>query len=118
MGTGSPKALLCSVLGLEEIPPKAGEDTGNILKQGYLEKRNRGKNIAREGLEMSPQNYQEFQFLDEEQTGKCVFSCNFLLRCLPNLSGFFPGQHTQGGHSLDLSSFADHYTAQRLKPRN
>ncbi|KFO88096.1 Src kinase-associated phosphoprotein 1, partial [Buceros rhinoceros silvestris] len=27
--------------GLEENPPKAGADTGNILKQGYLEKRNR-----------------------------------------------------------------------------
>ncbi|NWR65093.1 SKAP1 protein, partial [Bucorvus abyssinicus] len=26
---------------LEEIPPRAGDDTGNILKQGYLEKRNR-----------------------------------------------------------------------------
>ncbi|PKU28249.1 src kinase-associated phosphoprotein hypothetical protein [Limosa lapponica baueri] len=29
--------------GLEEIIPRPVQDTGNILKQGYLEKRSRGK---------------------------------------------------------------------------
>jgi len=30
-------------VGLEEIALKPVQDTGNILKQGYLEKRSRGK---------------------------------------------------------------------------
>lgn len=35
-------ALLCFV-GLEEITPRPVRDSGNVLKQGYLEKRSRGK---------------------------------------------------------------------------
>lgn len=38
-----PQSFALLPAGLEEVTPRPVQDTGNILKQGYLEKRSRGK---------------------------------------------------------------------------